>query len=391
MSAPEPAGDGVLVGRGGFKVDRAHALDTLRRFLLPGQSGGWLLWARCAAACGAAEAALTVGSREASLSFGGRPFTREDLLDPFAPLFSGRKAGRDRGAALALGLLQTFAAEPAEVALETGAGTERLRLAGPTLSELTVTEAWGTEDRTVLSARWPAFSDRMQAFMGDPEGRSAPLIHPDRLRLTGRAAAWPAEADSGRTFRLGGACGRLAPPAFYTPPDSPLRLYKLGVMVCEHREPFVWAKVQGWVNDDKMATSAGQTAAVPDARFHALMRLVGREAEALVVEAASGYPDLMERARDTMGLDKDAQRVWDQRMRWGPQAGAEAAVPSWWRRLLDPGSPRRFEGYRTVLEAAERTLWLKDVSSRLEAPGRTPPPALAAAVRSALAESEPRD
>lgn len=394
MSAPDPDEEGLLVGAGAFKVDRAHALKKLKLYQLPGSVGGWLLWARCAAACGAPEAELKLGNNDFSLRFAGVPLSRAELEDPFAPLFVERRAGRDRGFSLALGLLQAVASSPKEIVIESGAGAGRLRMTACSLDSVAVAPAPGAEERTVFSVSWPMTTETKDRFLNIAyvQFRSLPLFHPDRLKMTGDSVSlWPAEAAAGRGFRLGDALGRVALPSFYTPPDSHLSLYKLGVFVCEHREPLPWAKVQAWVNDDKLALSASQTGVARDARFKSLMRLLAREAEALAFETAREHPELMRRARAVMAARGDAQKVWDLRMRWGQQAAADAVEPSWWRRMTGLASPERAAENRLVLRAAERALWLKDVASRLKATGRKPPHGLTEAVRAALAEQEPGD
>lgn len=394
MSAADPGEEGLLVGAGAFKVDRAHALEKLRLYQLPPSVGGWLLWARCAAASGAREAELKVGMRDFSLSFGGGPFSRAELSDPFAPLFGAAGPRRERGFTLALGLLQALASDPKEVWVESGVGSERVRMTARSLEDVSVAAAPASEPSTRMYASWPLGSesrDRFlnQAYMGF---RPLPLFHADRLTMKGVAfESWPASAASGRSFRLGGALGRIALPAFYTPPDSHLSLYKLGVFVCEQRAPLPWAKVQAWVNDDKLSLSAAQTGVVADARFSALMRLVARETSALAFAAAREQPALMAQARAAMGESREARRIWELRMRWGSQTAFNAAEPSWWRKLLVYGAQRESARNHLVLQAAERNLWLKDVAARLKGPGRTPPQGLGEAVRTALEDNERPD
>jgi hypothetical protein len=222
--------------------------------------------------------------------------------------------------------------------------------------------------------------------------RTVPLLYPGRLRLTGNVrASGPGDAPDGRWFAVGSAQGSLSPPAFHTPPDSHLSLFKLGVFVCEHRELFPWVKVEGWLNDDKLSLTASQTGVAADGRFKSLMRLASREAAAMLLAAAREHPALMAEARAEVSRDPRARAVWDQRMKWGPQAGADAAAVPWWRGLLDSGAARTEARRRRVLLAAERTLWLRDASARLDAPGRTPPEALRAAVAAALAAAQGPD
>lgn len=386
MSAADE--DGVLVGGGAFKVDREHALEKLKRYQLPAGVGGWLLWARCAAACGADEFEEKGSLTGLTMSFHGRPFSHAELEDPFSAIFGGHVPGRERRLALALGLLQAVKCDPKEVTVTSGTGADRTRLILRSLDDQAVVPCWEDEERTVLSVRWGMASEVHDRFYAGSVSLGPSPLHGDRLRSSNAASSeWPADAALGWAFRLGCARGRLALPAFYTPPDSTLYLYKHGVFVCEHRELFPWAKVRAWVNDDKLKLSASQTGVVREARHKSLMRLVRSEAEAMLLKAAQGYPDLHERAQSLMRDDADARAVWEKRFKWGAQAGAAALETPWWRRRFVPGAARREEALRVVLEAAERTLWLKDAAARLRAPGPTPPPALAAAVESSLAAS----
>lgn len=382
--------EGLLVGAGSFKVDRAHALEKLKLYQLPGSVGGWLLWARCAAACGAQEAKVKVGMADFSLSFSGAAFSRAELEDPFAPLFAAAGPHRERGFTLALGLLQALASDPKEALVESGVGATRVRMTARSLDDFSVVPAPGPETQTSLSASWTMGSESRDRFLNRAYVglRSVPLFHADRLTVKGDPFdSWPAEAATGRTFRLGGALGRIAPPSFYTPPDSHLSLYKLGVFVCEQRELLPWAKVQAWVNDDKLSLSADQTGVVRNTRFAGLLRYLGRETEAMAFETAREHPKLMAEARRVM-LDDAGQAVWDTRMKWGRQAAENLTSAPFWRRLFIPGTVERFRPFGLVLEAAERTLWLRDVASRLKTRGRTPPPGLDEAVGRALEDSE---
>lgn len=391
MSASDE--DGVLVGGGAFKVDRAHALEKLKRYQLPAGVGGWMLWARCAAACGA-DAFEEKGSLTGlTMSFRGRPFSRAELEDPFSPVFGEERVRhRERRLALALALLQAVECRPKEVTVTSGAGADRTRLTLRSLDEQAVVSCLEGEDRTVLSVRWGMGSDLLERFYAGSASLGTSPLHWDRLRSSEAASSvWPADAAQGRAFRLGCVRGRLARPAFYTPPDSALYLYKHGVLVCEHRELFPWAKVRAWVNDDKLRLSVSQTGVVREARLKGLMRLVRRESEAMLLRAAQGYPELHERAQAIMEDDAGARGVWESRFKWGAQAGAAALKTPWWRRLLVPGSARREEALRVVLDAAETTLWLKDAAARLAAAGRPPPPGLADAVADALDAAQGRD
>lgn len=390
MSAPDHGEEGLLVGAGAFKVDRAHALEKLRLYQLPPSVGGWLLWARCAAACGGHEAEVKAGMADFAMTFSGVPFSRSELEDPFAPLFTAAGPNRERGFTLALGLLQALASGPKQVVVETGLEAARLRMTARSLGDISVVPAPGPETRTRLAASWSFGSESRDRFLNRAYAgqSSVPLFHADRLTMKGDSVdRWPAEAAAGRPFRLGDALGRLAPPSFYTPPDSHLSLYKLGVYVCEQRELLPWAKVQAWVNDDKLTLSADQAGVVRNARFAGLMRSLARETEAMVLETARAHPGLMTEARRVM-LGEAGQRVWGMRMQWGRQAAENLAAPALWRRLLIPGTVERFRPYALVLEAAERTLWLRDVAARLKTPGRTPPPGLAEAVTAALDGTE---
>jgi hypothetical protein len=98
------AEEGAGLASGTFVVDRARALDKLMRFQLPDPQTCLLPLARSAEAAGAGGLEI----KEApggilTINFGGAPFTREQLADPYAALFeprSGQPAARHLATAL---------------------------------------------------------------------------------------------------------------------------------------------------------------------------------------------------------------------------------------------------------------------------------------------------
>lgn len=378
--------DGVLVGSGGFKVDRAHALRKLSEFQVPRGFAGWLFWARCAAAGGADTVEVKDGFSSLTVRFGGEPLTRAELEDPYAPLLGGPAARRERGRQFALGLLQALRGG-ATVTAESGSGSARLRMSAGALGESRVEPAPGG-DGTVLTATWKVLTEASAAGFSYGHADSfgpSPLFHQDRLLALGRrGGAWPHEDRIEARSRLGGVRIALALPDYAVPPDSLVHLYKLGVFVAEHRESLPWAKVEAWVSDDKLPLDASESGAVRGPRLGALMRELGRRTEALARECAEGFPKLLESAQAAVHAHPAAREVWTRRLRWGPEAAAAAAGPGVWERLV--GGDTALDAARSLaLRSANRAVWLRDVEARLARPGRTPPPGLGEAVARARA------
>lgn len=196
MAYTAAMGDGELVERGGFRVDRARAIERLSsvRFEDPRAFVGSLV--RVAVACRAGAADFDVDGRELRVTWDGLPLPGELLRDPLAGLL-GTSAEPGAGAlgAAFLGALQSGAAsveawapgaEDAAVWVRSGADGSA--------------PAPAARDRTRLVVRWPSVTPLGMGGVLWRAGAAAPLA----LTFEGRRIGVPPTA-----LEVGLSCGRL--------------------------------------------------------------------------------------------------------------------------------------------------------------------------------------
>ncbi len=106
----------ILVGSGGFRVDRDRAIEVLRGFQLPDPRDFLAPWLRFAAASKATN--VTAYSRLGGLDveFDGTPIQRARLEDPYESLFGET----DRSPDLVSGLLGALRLRPRRVTIYSG-------------------------------------------------------------------------------------------------------------------------------------------------------------------------------------------------------------------------------------------------------------------------------
>ena len=75
------------VESGSFRVDRKRALEKLMRFQMPDVQLFLLPWIRAAAASGAKHLWISHEDGGLEIRFDGRPWTAEELKDPYRSLF----------------------------------------------------------------------------------------------------------------------------------------------------------------------------------------------------------------------------------------------------------------------------------------------------------------
>lgn len=265
--------DGVLVGSGSFKLDKARALELLRDYQAPEPGMHLHAWMRCAAAAGATRVSLKVSRGELALQFDGRAFTKDELSDPYSPLFiEGRPDERRRE--LALGLLTALRAG-GRVVIDSGSGSERTRLTVPELGREAASRTSGSTGGTLLTARWkPAGSGRGPSVS---ECRDLFALHPARITLNGTSLPEsPAPAGS-EAFKRGAARGWLRADTGVEGLGSRLWVYKHGVRVCSV-EASLPVPVTGLVNDDRLSLDLSRTGLIRDRRWAKVDRLLGEAA-----------------------------------------------------------------------------------------------------------------
>src|SRR5687767_5512528 len=99
------AGEETHVGSGTFRINAKKALEALSRYQLPDAAMFVDLWLRCAEAGRAARIRVEGGQSGVGVRFDGRPFSAEELKDPFSSLFAEASPRQARLRNLALGVL----------------------------------------------------------------------------------------------------------------------------------------------------------------------------------------------------------------------------------------------------------------------------------------------
>ncbi|PCI31700.1 MAG: hypothetical protein COB53_12910, partial [Elusimicrobia bacterium] len=112
--------EGAPIESGSFRVDRKRALEKLMRFQMPDAQLFLLPWIRAAAASGATAVWIKHANGGLEISFDGRPWTGEELRDPYRWLFveEGQAAAAARNRELAVGILTALRLHPKVIALQ---------------------------------------------------------------------------------------------------------------------------------------------------------------------------------------------------------------------------------------------------------------------------------
>ena len=369
--------EGELVESGTFRVDRQKMLETLSRYQLPRPEDFFNAWARCAVVSGAADVRLYQVSGETGhgfeVSFDGRPFTREELCDPYAGLLAG---DRDRNAYLAAGLLALFRTGPRSITISSAeAGVVLKGVLDQAASPAS------RDGRNVLCVVWEA-EPRELSFdrLADLAG-SVMLLSPIPVRCSGKAGKSFAELRSGRDglfFEEGGRRGWLAPldhdvtplTGFHPEQDSTLGIHTLGAYVETHKLRLPLVPIAAEINDDALNLDASFGKCVRDRGFAELAAFVEKQAGALLLrEIKAQKLDLAE-----VGARLNSPvfvGLWRARMKWF-EAWTAAVSNSDWRSLLPPFLRGLFrppakipaEGFK-FYRTGSRAWWLQDACRRV--------------------------
>ncbi|MFA6318977.1 MAG: hypothetical protein WC943_16325, partial [Elusimicrobiota bacterium] len=302
MSAEDAVEQDIeLVGSGTFKVDRERALDKLMRFQLP-EAGMFVLpLLRCAAASGATRVRILtsrgpgLGRSRFELRFDGRPFTREELSDPYSVLFEKRTAQTARNRELAVALLTALRLKQDLLAVTSGSGPARVRLevesikaekASPvqdggvqTLFELHRGELVGSFDDVTAMVRRSCAASRMSVMVDGSEVVSVPPLDPDTSLF----------------FEEGGTRAWLTVPRSLED-SSFLRVSTWGVEVGTLTHQLSRVQVEGLVNDDGLALNVSQTGVARSGRFKTVMEAVAEQSEKLLLKVLEGSPERLSKA-----------------------------------------------------------------------------------------------
>lgn len=366
--------EGEFVESGAFRVDRERMLEVLSRYQLKQPGQFFDAWARCAVASGASEIRLEPvygGTGHGfEMSFDGRPFTREELSDPYAALCSGQK---DRNAFLAAGLLALFRTGPLSITVSSGEAGLTLKgildhassaASGSGLNVLRV--RWGTEPKELT---FDIITERVDQYL--------PLC-PIPLRYSGRVRRPLTERNSGSGayfFDEGGRRGFLTPleqevtplTGFHPEQDSRIGIHTLGVRVETSSQRLPLVPVNAEINDDALNLDASLGACVRDERFEEMLTFLQKQAATLLLREIEAQKKDLGEVGSRLHIPVFV-RLWRARMKWeeawtSATSGSGWVPPPFLRRLFRPrpGTPR--EGYK-FYSTGSRAWWLQDACRR---------------------------
>lgn len=295
-------------GSGSFRVDRARALEKLSAFGFERGTDFLLPLARCAAA---AEArALAVKGRTAmTASFDGRPFTRAQLVDPYAALFAedADPAARE----LAVFLLAALRTAPAEISVTSGTPGVRTRLSVRDLRSESAADDEGLEWNTVVRVSWGPLGLGRALKEAKAAARAAWALTPEGFTVDGvPPCPKPAPERVQATERDGVRTVRVAPPE--DPAESSVTFCVGGVAVETIRTVLPTAQVRAWVDDPRLRLTVSQSAVVEDVRREEALS-AATAAAARFFEATAGRLSGYEpegREAERAGVWSRAARAW---------------------------------------------------------------------------------
>ncbi|PIP83177.1 MAG: hypothetical protein CO113_01885 [Elusimicrobia bacterium CG_4_9_14_3_um_filter_62_55] len=364
---------GELVETGSFRIDRRRTLDKLQRYQLPGGERGFLAWIRTAVAGGAREIEVRASGRDLRLDFGGAPFEKAAMHDPYGALFerSGKFGERDRH--FALGMLWAWRSGAMKVTVSSGGRS--LKSSGLAEDEVSpCPESARTSIRVRLLPHWPR-SMVTESLTAEFFARECALV-PGRLTLNGNPLPQEPIPDwNSYRFASGTVRGVITVPEPGCTGKNRLGLFVFGVRVCDHEAPGAGLPFDGAINDDGFGLNASLTKVVANAALNAGLAELQRHYGRFLAHCAK---ELTRRAAGTgkmlvgsQRLRKEWKRLFDfdstndgePERSWLPwnaplskrlRVHVDARVTSWLRLVTETLS----RGYsREPLESFERALW----------------------------------
>lgn len=270
-----------FVSSGGFRLDRARALEKLREHQFQRPEDFAVAWLRAAVASRATRLDVDVSARSFRMRFDGDAFSHAELTDPFHALLDG---GEARARELGFGLLGALRFEPGAVVLASGRGGDRSRLS-VTLGG-TRPEAGDSADDTVIEARWRR--------VGGPSAKAvAARLRLDfgfaDLKLTLNGEELPSLPPPGPTgwMEAGDADCRLllAPRPEAT---SSIQVYRFGARAGSvERALDSLGQVEALVRDDRLSLDASRGKVVRDGELQRVLAAIEGAVPGLVSRVAT--------------------------------------------------------------------------------------------------------
>lgn len=379
--------EGKLVETGTFRVDAGRMLAVLAKYQLETPLHALRELVRCAVLSGAPKLQLSRAKGAEgtgfTVKFAGRPFSREELADIYAPLLAGDQGP---GRHLAAAVLALSGTRPSRLALTCGPAA--VELAGPKL-----TSGPESDGHTSLLALWETEPPnlRLQAVMAFPfESESALACCPIGVRSEQTEVRGFARRDNsgwGLAFEEPGRRGLLSPlredgsaPLTGSVPSavSTVSVHAAGVYAETVKMELSCAPVVAEIGDDALLLDASLSGCVRDERFAALRPLLEEKAFLLLKKEAARQ-EMSFHAVSRLIAKADFRQLWRERMK-GEALEEDAGLgpePGLLGKLLryltadDSGSaakefPRLASEsqLRLLDETARRTWWLQDACRR---------------------------
>lgn len=356
---PEEEDEGVLVGGGSFKVDRARALELMGRYR-SADAGPVMFLARAAAAGGASYLIVSWNGPVLEISFDGKPFSRAELADPYAAFFEG--ASRPPARFMAQALLHAFRPGLLELSVSSGSSEASSTLkASGTASEAVEQD---TEPRAGTRVRLVC-ARRDDSLLSHPVPAAEIACRP-QSHFWGRL---PSELHDGGAL-VGAYAPRGAGPgelldetpdgarillSFLPPPESRglLDLYYHGVYAGRLRAADACPDVLGKVDDPELRLNASHTSLVRSKRITDLKDRCRILAWDLAGKVAEEQAQRLGETAELLRSDERLQELW--RLRFARGADAELD-----QHELGPLGPREDR----VLHDAAATAWLRSVAGQ---------------------------
>lgn len=359
------AEEGVLVGRGGFKVDRARALELLAHYRSP-EAGPAMFLARAAAAAGAKRLTVAWRGPELAVDFDGEPFTQAELADPYGAFFE--EGSRPPAKFLAQALLHAFRPGLAGLSVVSGVPGAAFELKTSGTDSETVTPAERAHPGTTVRF---LCSRRDDALLSHPVPASEIACRPQSHFWGSLSSTFSSDGETLGAFepREAGPGELLDAPAggprvlltFLPPPETRglLDLYYYGVfagrILAADGCPDVLAKV----DDVELALNASHTSLVRSARVNALRDRCRVLAWDLVAKVAAEQAERLSATAALLRSDARLRELW--RLRF--TRGADAELD-----LLERGPRSAHDD--GVLRDAAASVWLRAVAGQFR--GKVP-------------------
>lgn len=275
----DDGGKAEHVESGSFLIDRAKALDKLKRFQLADAGAFLLSWIRLAVMSDAGRIGIDKTASGLRVLFGGTPLTRTQLKDVYGALFDPGVRDPERGRELAYGLLGLMRLEPRRVTLISGKGPDRVRVRIEGLERET-REPFpeGGREETLLEAEWIGGRWKSRRNRCLELARASCALVDIPVMIGGdRAASLLRDKDLDMIYGRGKA--RLYLRRVSEKDEGRARLYKQGVLAEEIGWLFPERGIAAEVNDDGFSLNASRSAVVRNDRFSkTLARLPGHGA-----------------------------------------------------------------------------------------------------------------